>query len=81
MINLILNHSKLIVGICVILFGIATIPVSLMIIDTSETNIDKANIFDYFIWFTGCVVLLSGVLFALFGTSIIEDYARNKSYR
>ena len=51
MINIILNHYKLIVGVCVILFGLATIPTAMIILDSVETNIDKAQVFDYFVWF------------------------------
>jgi len=76
MVNFIIEHSKLIVGICVILFGLATIPISLMVLGVAETSISNANMFDYFIWFTSSVLILSGIMFTLFGGSLIEDYAR-----
>ena len=82
MINIILNHYKLIVGVCVILFGLATIPTAMIILDSVETNIDKAQVFDYFVWFMSVVLILSGCLFSVLGTHIIVDYTREpRSYR
>jgi|TARA_Y100000289_G_C3907225_1_gene142627 hypothetical protein len=82
MLNFIIDHSKLIVGICVILFGFSTIPIAILILETSDTKIATANLFDYFIWFVAVVYILSGVLFSMFGASLIEDYTRKpKSYR
>tara|TARA_R100000654_G_scaffold45339_1_gene71476 strand:- start:7 stop:255 length:249 start_codon:yes stop_codon:yes gene_type:complete len=76
------EHAKLIVGICVILFGLSTIPIAILILETSDTKIATANLFDYFIWFVAVVYILSGVLFSMFGASLIEDYTREpKSYR
>ena len=82
MLNFIIDHSKLIVGICVILFGFSTIPIAILILETSDTKIATANLFDYFIWFVAVVYILSGVLFSMFGASLIEDSTRKpKSYR
>ena len=82
MINIILNHYKLIVGVCVILFGLATIPTAMIILNSVETNIDKAQVFDYFVWFMSVVLILSGCLFSILGTHIIVDYTNDlKSYR
>ena len=77
MINFIIDHSKLIVGICIILFGFSTIPVSFVILETSETTISLATYFDYFIWSVAYVYILSGVLFTMFGTSLIVNYTRD----
>ena len=77
MINFIIDHSKLIVGICIILFGFSTIPVSFVILETSETTISLATYFDYFIWSVASVYILSGVLFTMFGTSLIVNYTRD----
>ena len=77
MINFIIDHSKLIVGICIILFGFSTIPVSFVILETSETTISLATYFDYFIWGVASVYILSGVLFTMFGTSLIVNYTRD----
>ncbi len=77
MINFIIDHSRLIVGICLILFGFSTIPVSFVILETSETTISLATYFDYFIWSVASVYILSGVLFTMFGTSLIVNYTRD----
>ena len=77
MYNFIIDHSKLIVGICLILFGFSTIPISIIIFETSETNFSIANYFDYFIWIVATVYLFSGVLFTMFGSSIIVSYTRD----
>ncbi|MBT23794.1 MAG: hypothetical protein CMD62_06005 [Gammaproteobacteria bacterium] len=77
MINFIIDHSRLIVGICLILFGFSTIPVSFVILETSETTISLATYFDYFIWSVASVYILSGVLFTMFGTSLIVNYTRH----
>ena len=77
MINFIIDHSKLIVVICIILFGFSTIPVSFVILETSETTISLATYFDYFIWSVASVYILSGVLFTMFGTSLIVNYTRD----
>ena len=77
MINFLIDHSKLIVGICIILFGFSTIPVSFVILETSETTISLATYFDYFIWSVASVYILSGVLFVHFGLSLIVNYTRD----
>ena len=77
MINFIIDHSRLIVGICIILFGFSTIPVSFVILETSETTISLATYFDYFIWSVASVYIFSGVLFTMFGTSLIVNYTRD----
>ena len=77
MINFIIDHSRLIVGICLILFGFSTIPVSFVILETSETTISLATYFDYFIWSVASVYILSGILFVHFGTSLIVNYTRD----
>ncbi len=77
MINFLIDHSRLIVGICLILFGFSTIPVSFVILETSETTISLATYFDYFIWSVASVYILSGVLFTMFGTSLIVNYTRD----
>jgi hypothetical protein len=54
----------------------------MLILETSDTKIATANLFDYFIWFVAVVYILSGVFFSMFGASLIEDYTREpKSYR
>ncbi len=77
MINFLIDHSRLIVGICLILFGFSTIPVSFVILETSETTISLATYFDYFIWSVASVYILSGILFTMFGTSLIVNYTRD----
>ena len=77
MINFIIDHSRLIVGVCIILFGLSTIPVSFAILDTSETTISLATYFDYFIWSVASALILSGVLFVHFGLSLIVNYTRH----
>lgn len=77
MINFLIDHSRLIVGICLILFGFSTIPVSFVILETSETTISLATYFDYFIWSVASVYILSGILFVHFGTSLIVNYTRD----
>ncbi len=77
MINFLIDHSKLIVGICIILFGFSTIPVAFVILETSETTISLATYFDYFIWSVASVYILSGILFVHFGTSLIVNYTRH----
>ena len=77
MINFLIDHSRLIVGICLILFGFSTIPLSFVILETSETTISLATYFDYFIWSVASVYILSGVLFNMFGTSLIVNYTRD----
>ena len=77
MINFLIDHSRLIVGICLILFGFSTIPVSFVILETSETTVSLATYFDYFIWSVASVYILSGVLFTMFGTSLIVNYTRD----
>ena len=77
MINFLIDHSRLIVGICLILFGFSAIPVSFVILETSETTISLATYFDYFIWSVASVYILSGVLFTMFGTSLIVNYTRD----
>ena len=77
MINFLIDHSRLIVGICLILFGFSTIPVSFVILETSETTVSLATYFDYFIWSVASVYILSGILFVHFGTSLIVNYTRD----
>jgi len=82
MINFIIDYSKIISGICVILFGFAIIPITYMILEKSDTIIKTATMWDYFVWGMSSVLLLSSVLFVLFGFSLIEDHIRErKSYR
>ena len=77
MINFLIDHSRLIVGICLILFGFSTIPVSFIILEISETTISLATYFDYFIWSVASIYILSGILFVHFGTSLIVNYTRD----
>ena len=54
MINFIIDYSKIISGICVILFGFAIIPITYMILEASDTIIKTANGISFRIKFTLC---------------------------